>query len=84
MTVPWYTGQDLCGYRLYFSTRYGALSSNKQRIIGEGGCPVPTNQEVEKIVEELCGSVTSLFPQTKELLNNNLNVWFRHDDSEVK
>ena len=26
---------------------------------------MPTNQEVEKIVEELCGSVTSLFPQTK-------------------
>ena len=26
---------------------------------------MPTNQEVEKIVEELCGSVTSLFPQNK-------------------
>ena len=31
----------------------------------EEGCPVLTNQEVEKVVEELCGSVASLFPQNK-------------------
>lgn len=32
---------------------------------GKVGCPVLTNQEVKKIVEELCCSVASLFPQNK-------------------
>ena len=32
---------------------------------GGEGCPVLTNQEVKKVVGDLCGSVASLFPQNK-------------------
>ena len=45
---------------MYFAARYGTLILSQSWI-----CPVLTNQEVEKVVEELCGSVASLFPQNK-------------------